>query len=135
MANKSRLMLSASIAGLLSVVAIVGYLSWPSGSSSSSDRQFSLTVVNVDGPPVDITINGEVVAHLVCHGGPNSAMTPSASRPLPWTVTVTRSDGTVLGTWMESGKNGARKIDIRSNTVYEVAADQGGGPVPVPCAT
>jgi hypothetical protein len=133
--NKTRLALSASIAGLLSVLAIVSFLFWTSASPASPDRQFSLIVVNIDGPPVDVAINGEVVAHLVCHGDPIPGMTPSARRPLPWTVTVTRSDGTVLGTWIEAGDNGDRKIDIRADYVVEVAANQGGGGMPGPCAT
>jgi hypothetical protein len=133
--NRARFGLGASIAGLLLVLAIGGYLFWSSTSPSSSPGQFSLTVVNIDGPPVDVKINGVVVAHVVCHGGANPAMTPSASLPLPWVVTVTKADGTVLGTWTEAGNNGGRKIEIRAGYVDEVAEELGGGPMPGPCAS
>ena len=136
MGNRARFGLGVSIAGLLFVLAIGGYLFWSPTSPLSSPGQFSLTVVSIDGPPVDVRINGVVVAHVVCHGGSNPAMTPSASFPLPWAVTVTKADGTVLGTWKEAGNNGDRMIEIRAGYVDEVAAELGGGgPPPGPTCT
>jgi hypothetical protein len=146
--NRARLPLAGLAAVAVILVGLASYRLWASSASSSpsplmpssvsspSPSQFSLTVVNIDGPPVDVRVNQVVVRNVVCHAGANPAMTPNASFPLPWTVTVTKADGSVLGTWTETGNEGARKIEIRADSVDEVAAELGGGgPPPGPtCA-
>jgi hypothetical protein len=94
---------------------------------------FFLDVANLDGPPVDVTINGRPVAHVVCQlagaGGPK--FTPGLSLPLPWTVTVVRAGGSSMGQWIETGSSGPRTILIRGDQAGEMASeDASGGPVP-----
>jgi len=94
---------------------------------------FFLDIANLDGPPVDVTINGHAVAHVVCQlagaGGPQ--FTPGPALPLPWTVAVVRAGGTSMGQWNETGSNGPRTILIRGYQAGEMASeDASGGPVP-----
>jgi hypothetical protein len=95
--------------------------------------QFFLGIANLDGPPVDIEVNGTVVATVSCQldsnvGGPT--LTPGPDLPLPWTVRVLRRNGVVLGSWQELGDRGPRQILIRGEQAVELASDVSGGPQP-----
>jgi hypothetical protein len=100
---------------------------------------FFLTVVDIDGPAVDIAINGAVVGHAVCQmdapDAPAPQFSPSVGQPLPWSVELRRADGTVLATFVEAGGQGPRTIILRTSGPYEAAYGQNPGPAPAPtCA-
>jgi hypothetical protein len=94
---------------------------------------FFLDVANLDGPTVQVKINGRLVAIVRCQlesptGGP--MLTPDPQMPLPWTVRVERADGVPLGTWPEDGLHGPRQILIRGDQAAELPSDVSGGPAP-----
>jgi hypothetical protein len=62
-----------------------------------------IEVVDVEGPPVTITINGEPVADLVCQNADGAnTVTLAADKnlpALPWHLTVLRADGVLINTF------------------------------------
>jgi hypothetical protein len=121
---------------LLVLLVVVGCTTAPS--PSPSQTAFYLDVANIDGPPVAIEINGRVVAQSRCQldsgaGGP--MLTPGPDAPLPWTVKLVRADGSVYGSWVETGTTGPRTILVRSDGVLEGPSVISGGPAPMPSET
>lgn len=100
---------------------------------TSSVAAFFLLVVDIDGPPVDIQINGKSAGSAVCYAarsGPDPTFAPSSTQPLPWSVAVVRNGGSVLATFQEDGGNGPRTVFVRANGVTEAAYGANPGPAP-----
>ena len=98
-----------------------------------SAAAFFLLVVDIDGPPVDIQINGKSAGSAVCYAarsGPDPTFAPSNTQPLPWSVVVLRHGGRVLATFQEDGGNGPRTVFVRANGVTEAAYGANPGPAP-----
>lgn len=133
---------SLVLVGLLAL-ATVGACSNPPSSSSSqltpSSSNFELDIQNLDGPPVSVTINNKVVVEKsVCYlisTSPVPVFTSGPDLPLPWKVEVVKADGSVMGSWTETGNGGQRQIVIRGDQAWESSVDQPPGPVPVSCAS
>jgi len=109
--------------------------------SACSTEPFTLHAVNVDGPRVQLIVNGEIFASLGC--GESTELVPE-SRPdaggtipgLPWTLEV-RSNGGLL-------ENGAVRVDwrgptgllVRETTVLTGSYPMAVGPAPSqPCSS
>jgi hypothetical protein len=128
------------IVGLLAL-ATAGACSNPPSSSPSqlapSSSNFELDIQNLDGPPVSVTINNKVVVEksvsYLISTSPVPVFSPGPGLPLPWKVEVVKADGSVMGSWTETGDGGQRQIVIRGNQAWESSADQPPGPVPVSC--
>lgn len=106
-----------------------------SGSSSPARPSANIDVDNVDGPPVELIVNGITVSDLHC-GGVVQLATIMTLPPLPWTIQLRRQDGSVLGSWTEDGSNGDRAIVLRGTQPFELAMGESIGPPPQsPCAT
>ena len=105
------------------------------GAPATTSEPFSLTVNNIDGPPVDVLVNGKIVVHVVCYAQDPNAVAPvlvptGSLPPTPWTVTVTSRDATI-GSWNEDGMHGPRTILIRAGgAAVEAAAGSNPGPMP-----
>ena len=96
-----------------------------------------VTILNVDGPDLEVRINGAVVGMATC-GGPVLVLRESeAGLPsLPWSLEFVRADGRLFGTVTEDVSIFKRYITIRGDSLF--AGDTlGVGPAPVgsPCAT
>ena len=105
----------------------------PSFPAPSAASDFSLKIANIDGPPVDVVVNGRVVAHVTCQvtsTDPAPVLVPKADDPLPWTVDLKRADGRSLGTWTETGTRGPRMLLIRGSEAAELPAVTPAGRVP-----
>jgi hypothetical protein len=97
---------------------------------------FFLTVMDIDGPPVDVEINGKVIGHAVCQGTsfePQPTYSPVNGSSLPWSVRILRHDGSVLAAFLEVGGHGPRTLFIRTTGAYEDS--YGANPGPAPAAT
>jgi hypothetical protein len=66
------------------------------GSDSPADSVQSLSVADVDGPPVDLLIGGAVVASVPCSGYATLTEGSGAVPRLPWSLDVRRQGGPVL---------------------------------------
>ena len=107
--------------------------SQPSFQATSVASAFSLVIANIDGPPVDVVVNGRVVTHVMCQVTSTAAapvLVPTADDPLPWTVHLDRADGRSLGTWTETGTSGPRMLLIRGTDAAELPAVSPAGAVP-----
>ncbi len=95
---------------------------------------FLLLVADIDGPTVDVGINGHVSGHLPGCGddttGDSPVFTPGPANELPWTVELRRSDGTSLGKWTETGTKGPRVLLMRGDQVADLAYPAPAGPMP-----
>lgn len=119
---------------LLFMLVVVGCTTVPQATPTS----FFLDVANIDGPPVAIQINGQVVGQSRCQldsgvGGPT--LTPGPDLGLPWTVRLVRADGSAFGSWVETGVTGPRRILIRSDGALEGPNGAPAGPAPLPSET
>jgi hypothetical protein len=126
---------SGAAAALLLVAGLAGCGQGPT-SSPSATSEFWLEIENLDGPHLTVEVNGQTMAQSVCQvesKSPVPHMTPSTSLPLPWTVTLIRADGSVMGSWTESGNDGPRQILIRGDQAGEFPAGLPGGPPAVSC--
>jgi hypothetical protein len=107
----------------------------PTASASS----FRLVIANFDGPPVSVRVNDRLVASgVLCELDSTTlppVLSPGPNLPLPWKVVVAKGDGTVLGSWTETGQGGDREIVIRGDAAWESPVGESQGPVPVSCAT
>lgn len=105
----------------------------PTGSAAPSDAAFSLVITNLDGPPIDVLVNGKVVAHVVCDWQSDDTsveLKPGPSSQLPWQVQLVTASGESLGTLTEDGLAGPRVLIVRGTGVTEVPAGTPGGPAP-----
>jgi hypothetical protein len=101
--------------------------------ASSPSTAFYLSVANVDGPPVDIVINGSIAAHVSCQlnsDGTAVNIAPGPNIQLPWTVEVRATSGGSMGVWNETGETGPRMILIRGTQAAELPVGAPGGPIP-----
>ena len=119
---------------LLSLLVVVGCTTGPRATPTS----FFLDVANIDGPSVAIEINGRVVGQSECQldsavGFPT--LTPGPELALPWTVRLVRADGSALGSWVEAGATGPRRILVRSDGAIEGPSGAPAGPAPMPSET
>lgn len=100
---------------------------------ASTTANFSLEIANINGPTVDVLVNGQKVTQVKCQiesASPAPVLTPGPNLPLPWSVSVVASaSGASLGTWGEDGKDGPRMLLIRGNEVAEVPSGISAGPV------
>lgn len=81
----------------------------------SPAEAFSLIVVNVDGPPVDVLVNGTLVLqHAACYLNDDyapPALTPTMA--FPWHIEVRDARGASLGSFVENGNEGPKAILVR----------------------
>ncbi len=102
----------------------------------SSQAPFALTVYDLDGPEVDVRINGKVIGHVACQvtsGTFRLEVAEAAAPPLPWSIELVRADSSIVATFRETGSGGARTIYLRASGTYE---DATGAPIgPPPAAT
>jgi hypothetical protein len=100
---------------------------------------FQLVIANFDGPPVSVKVNDRLVAsRVLCELEATTlppVLLPGPDLPLPWKVVVVKGDGTVMGSWTETGQGGDREIVIRGNAAWESPVGESQGPVPVSCPT
>ena len=106
--------------------------------SLSVSPDFTLTIVNIDGPTVAIIVNEQRVGTAPCQlesSAPAPVLTPgSPMPPLPWLVRLERLSGGSLGNWTESGSDGPRVLVVRGTEVSEQPAPAAVGPAPAgPC--
>jgi len=97
---------------------------------------FSFTVQNLDGPPVLVAVNGAEVGRVTCDDLPSLELTAGQPGlpPLPWVVTVSAADGTVLDTWTMDGSADYVAFIRRYGTMLEQASSMNPGPGPMrPC--
>lgn len=63
---------------------------------SHAPAAYSLYVADVDGPPVDLLIGGNVVARLPCNGYTTLIAGTDGVPQLPWSLDVRRQGGDLL---------------------------------------
>jgi len=105
--------------------------------TTAGTSAFSLIVHNIDGPPLELKVNGHVVADSACEpesSSPAPFVSATTGLPLPWQVELVRPDGSVFGSWTESGTDGPRQIVIRGDQASEGPAGAAVGPPPASCA-
>jgi hypothetical protein len=99
--------------------------------TSDPSQPFSMIVVNIDGPPVDVYVDGAKAAHAVCApGGVEVPPTVVSSAPFPWYVEVRRSDGSLLGSFDASDSIGPLTIVVRTDSATVIPRGQNIGPAP-----
>jgi hypothetical protein len=99
-------------------------------------QPFSLIVVNIDGPSVDVFLDGSFAAHADC--APRGVDTPPAvvsSAPLPWRIEVRRSDGSVFGSLVANASQGPLTLLVRTDGVSLIPRGQNIGPAPAASCT
>jgi hypothetical protein len=94
-----------------------------------------LLVMNLDGPPVTVTINGTTLDRLVCQfqdGDSSALLRPGDDSvpPLPWSIGLVKDDGTELGAWEIDRLGGRRELVVRS-AGGALKSPGPAGPVPV----
>ena len=129
----SPLLLRFAIAAL--VILLAGCSSGQSDTEGTA-APFSLRITNIDGPTVDVEVNGRIVAVSVCQAGQAEGAAPRLTPggdlpPLPWTVRLLRKDdGSPLGTWTYAGDTGPRRLLIRGGEAGDVPVGVSAGPAP-----
>jgi hypothetical protein len=90
-------------------------------------------VYNVDGPTVDVVVNGQFVRQLPC--GTSVELTQLARIPaLPWTIELRRVDGRAIGRWSVQRLREARQLVLRGEEAHELPIPASIGPPPrLPC--
>ncbi len=129
------------VLGTTAIVA-VGCGSQPSSSGQSPPStspvlgsDFTLLIANIDGPPLDVVVNGKVTIRVTCQVTSQESapvLKPGPELPLPWAVHLVKSDGQSLGEWTETGTNGPRMLLIRGADAAELPAGTPAGPAPAP---
>jgi hypothetical protein len=93
-----------------------------------------LIIANLDGPTVDVRINGQVIATVECQRHTSllvPQLTPGPLLPLPWHVEVFLKTGIQILAVDEFGDRGSRTIIVRGDEAAEFASeDASGGPIP-----
>ncbi len=124
-----------NVAGLGLALWLTGALASCALVQSPSPAAFFLEIANIDGPTVNIQINGTSVGNVACYaksGAGDPTFSPSSAQPLPWSVVVLAHGGSVIGTFQESGDSGPRVIFVRPGGVSEGAYGANPGPAPAP---
>ena len=106
----------------------------PPSPSARHSGPFVLYVADLDGPTVDVQINGRTVATVMCqldNSASAPAFTPGPGLALPWQVEVLQQDGSLLLSVDELGNSGPRTILIRGYQAGEFPSEYAtGGPPP-----
>ena len=110
---------------------------WTTGPSPSED--FRLVIDNLDGPPLDLAVNGSIRLHVVCDPQgtiPAPELSPaSLSVPLPWALELRRADGSSFGRFTVTGDAGPMRLVIRTIDAGLFRYYDNIGPAPQPtCA-
>ena len=99
--------------------------------SSDPTQPFSLIVVNIDGPPVDVFVDGGPVVHAVCApGGLDMPPEVVSTAPFPWHIVVRRTGGPVLKTFDVTDTQGPQTVLVRTWGATLIPAGQNAGPAP-----
>ena len=99
--------------------------------SIGSTQPFSLIVVNIDGPPVDVFVDGGPVVHAVCApGGLDMPPEVVSTAPFPWHIVVRRTGGPVLKTFDVTDTQGPQTVLVRTWGATLIPAGQNAGPAP-----
>ncbi len=106
----------------------------PAGTlANPAPTAYLLELANVDGPPVDVLIGSEVVAHLECSGYGQLIAGVGGVPALPWSITVRRTTGEVLfGPRPFTGASDRIDLLIRGTLVSFSGASR--GPTAEPCS-
>jgi len=131
----SQLLRGFALAFLISACAPAVGSPHPTTAAPPSQVAFFILISNIDGPVVDIEVNGTIVLRSTCDPlaqSPVPEITTANRPPLPWVVRVLGADGSVLGTWTERGDIGPRTIFVRADGVREDAYGANPGPAPAP---
>ena len=123
--------------GLLCIVAAFAMSACNRAPTTTSTAgEFSVLVVDIDGPNVTVVVNGKSVGEISCASGALTLMADGVAVPsLPWTITLSRSNGSQFGTAVQlSGTEGAQAIIVRSGSVLSGPKGGSYGPAPTsPC--
>jgi len=99
-------------------------------------ESFSLIVVNMDGPTVDVFVDGARAAHSSC--APNGQDVPVevvSTAPFPWHIEVRRTTGEVVAAFDAIDTNGPMTVLVRTGGASLIPRGQNPGPAPAPsCA-
>ena len=109
---------------------LIGCSAMPSPTEPPTAAAHSVTILNVDGPDLQVRLNEAVVGTATC-GGPVLVLREfEAGLPsLPWSLEFVWPDGRVFGTVVQDVTNYRPYITIRGDALF--AADTlGVGPAP-----
>ena len=107
----------------------------PSAPAGSGTAGFSLTIQDIDGPTLDVQVNGSTVARVACRAGSTAAapvLTVATAGKLPWVVTLKTQAGSTMGQWGEDGTQGPRMLLIHGKDIEELPLSDQLGASPAP---
>jgi hypothetical protein len=128
------------VAALMSIVFLAGCGIAPWKSAVPTEA-WKLTFMNIDGPPVDVRINGSPLGGggappgtLMCgQSGAIDATTPGLPA-FPWTIDVVGSDGANISRFVVDGQGRPLIALVRRDGVVVGPKDMSYGPAPeLPC--
>lgn len=121
--------------GLLCILAAFAIGACNSPTSTPSVGEFSVSIVDIDGPVITVAVNGKSLGEISCATGALTLTAGVAALPsLPWTITLSRTDGSQFGSVQLSGREGDQVIVIRSGGVVHGSKGGSYGPAPTsPC--
>ena len=110
-------------------------LSACNGAATPTVGGFSVLILDIDGPDMTVVVNGQSVGVVVCGAGSLTLIAGEAGVPsLPWTIALSRRDGSQFGSVRLSGTEGDQAIVVRSGGVVHGPKAGSRGPAPTsPC--
>jgi hypothetical protein len=94
-----------------------------------------MTVVNIDGPPAAISVNGVFIRELACFT-PGLTVRPgeNGAPDLPWEVMLTTREDADASTWRVDGSEPVAILVRRGGPMFETGPENNPGPGPItPC--
>jgi len=100
------------------------------GAAACSSSQQSVTVRNVDGPSVNVSIAGTSLGTVKC-GETKTWSADAGASPPPWHVDVTKLDGSAFGA---ADAGSGAEVRIRTDGVVSGPPNGALGPAAAPCS-
>lgn len=92
-------------------------------------------VINIDGPPVDVVVSGQIIVRLSC-GTEGFDMTTVPGLSLPWRLELRRLDGSILADFAVESVDPPKMVIVRGESAVEGPYPRPAGPIPQsPCPT
>ncbi|MGH2463836.1 MAG: hypothetical protein ACRDGI_00080, partial [Candidatus Limnocylindrales bacterium] len=100
--------MSRSLVALTLVILLAGSVTGCRSSTAtvpgtSATDPFTVVVTNIDGPPVDVFINGSRTAEVACASGAILTVGSDGIPPLPWALDVRRRSGSDMAKFQVEG--------------------------------
>jgi hypothetical protein len=101
---------------------------------ASPGTSFSLTVLDIDGPPVDVLVNGRATVSGATCDPTSERPRPMvvSDEPFPWRIDVVHAgSGAPLGSFSENGAQGPKVLLVRPDGVRlePLFSDPGSAPI------